>query len=128
MPTVVIIDHGKVSPPARRQVETQAGDDVLEVHLRDAESLSGVAAVLAAVGRDPGSTGHPPGVGRGRRRDAPAAGGRAGLDHGDVCRTSRCGASVIGLTLTGTSTAITGSIERPRGRLNERNRHDPARL
>ena len=51
---IVIIDHGKViaaGTPA--ELKTQAGDDVLEVHLRDAESLSGVAAVLAAVGRDP---------------------------------------------------------------------------
>jgi ABC-2 type transport system ATP-binding protein len=48
---VVIIDHGKViaaGTPA--QLKTRAGDDVIEVHARDAESLSDVAGVLSAAG------------------------------------------------------------------------------
>ena len=51
---IVIIDHGKViaaGTPA--ELKTLAGDDVIEVHVRDAEGLSDVAAVLATVGRDP---------------------------------------------------------------------------
>ena len=51
---IVIIDHGRVvaaGTPA--ELKTLAGDDVIEVHVRDAEALSGVAAVLSTVGRDP---------------------------------------------------------------------------
>jgi ABC-2 type transport system ATP-binding protein len=51
---IVIIDHGRViaaGTPAA--LKTLAGDDVLEVHVRDADALSGVAAALSAVGRDP---------------------------------------------------------------------------
>jgi ABC-2 type transport system ATP-binding protein len=51
---VVIIDHGRViaaGTPA--ELKTLAGDDVIEVHVRDAEALSDVAAVLSTVGRDP---------------------------------------------------------------------------
>ena len=51
---IVIIDHGKViaaGTPA--ELKTLAGDDVIEVHVRDAEALPDVAAVLSAVGRDP---------------------------------------------------------------------------
>jgi ABC-2 type transport system ATP-binding protein len=51
---IVIIDHGRVvaaGTPA--ELKTLAGDDVLEVHVRDADALSGVAAALSAVGRDP---------------------------------------------------------------------------
>ena len=51
---IVIIDHGHViaaGTPA--QLKTLGGDDVIEVHVRDAETLPDVAAVLAAVGRDP---------------------------------------------------------------------------
>jgi len=51
---IVIIDHGKViaaGTPA--ELKTLAGDDVIEVRVRDAEALPDVAAVLSAVGRDP---------------------------------------------------------------------------
>jgi ABC-2 type transport system ATP-binding protein len=51
---IVIIDHGRViaaGTPA--ELKTLAGDDVIEVHVRDADALSGVAAALSAVGRDP---------------------------------------------------------------------------
>ena len=50
---IVIIDHGTVlaaGTPA--ELKTLAGDDVLEVHVRDAAALRGAAAVLSAVGRD----------------------------------------------------------------------------
>jgi ABC-2 type transport system ATP-binding protein len=48
---VVIIDHGRViaaGTPA--ELKTLAGDDVLEVHVRDAEELSGAAKMLETVG------------------------------------------------------------------------------
>jgi ABC-2 type transport system ATP-binding protein len=51
---VVIIDHGKViaaGTPAK--LKTLAGDDVIEVHVRDADALSGAAKVLSTVGGDP---------------------------------------------------------------------------
>src|SRR6266516_119495 len=51
---IVIIDHGAViaaGTPA--QLKTLAGDDVIEVHVRNAAALPEVAAVLATVGRDP---------------------------------------------------------------------------
>jgi ABC-2 type transport system ATP-binding protein len=50
---IVIIDHGRViaaGTPA--ELKTLAGDDVIDVHVRDADALSGAAAVLATVGRD----------------------------------------------------------------------------
>jgi ABC-2 type transport system ATP-binding protein len=48
---VVIIDHGRViaaGTPA--ELKTLAGDDVLEVHVRDAEALAGAVKVLETVG------------------------------------------------------------------------------
>jgi ABC-2 type transport system ATP-binding protein len=51
---IVIIDHGRViaaGTPA--ELKTLAGDDVIEVHVRNADALAGVAAALSAVGRDP---------------------------------------------------------------------------
>jgi ABC-2 type transport system ATP-binding protein len=51
---IVIIDHGRViAAGTPSELKTLAGDDVIEVHVRDAEALSGVAAALSAVGRDP---------------------------------------------------------------------------
>jgi ABC-2 type transport system ATP-binding protein len=50
---IVIIDHGTViaaGTPA--ELKTLAGDDVIEVHVRDAEALPDVAAVLSDAGRD----------------------------------------------------------------------------
>jgi ABC-2 type transport system ATP-binding protein len=50
---IVIIDHGKViaaGTPA--ELKTLAGDDVIEVHVRDAGALPDVAAVLSNAGRD----------------------------------------------------------------------------
>jgi ABC-2 type transport system ATP-binding protein len=51
---IVIIDHGKViasGTPA--ELKTRAGDDVIEVHVRDADQLSGVSEVLAKLGHQP---------------------------------------------------------------------------
>jgi ABC-2 type transport system ATP-binding protein len=51
---VVIIDHGTViaaGTPA--ELKGRAGDDMVEVHVRDAADLTRVGAVLAAIGRDP---------------------------------------------------------------------------
>jgi ABC-2 type transport system ATP-binding protein len=51
---IVIIDHGKViAAGTPSELKTLAGDDVIEVHVRDAGALSGVATALSAVGRDP---------------------------------------------------------------------------
>src|SRR6202162_679013 len=51
---IVIIDHGQViAAGTPSELKTLAGDDVIEVHVRDAEALPDVAAVLSAVGRDP---------------------------------------------------------------------------
>jgi ABC-2 type transport system ATP-binding protein len=51
---IVIIDHGTViaaGTPA--ELKTRAGDDVIEVHVRDAADLPAVSDVLAKLGHDP---------------------------------------------------------------------------
>ena len=51
---IVIIDHGTViaaGTPA--DLKTRAGDDMIEVHVRDAAHLPAVSGVLARIGRDP---------------------------------------------------------------------------
>ena len=51
---IVIIDHGTViaaGTPA--DLKTRAGDDMIEVHVRDAAHLPAVAGVLARIGPDP---------------------------------------------------------------------------
>jgi ABC-2 type transport system ATP-binding protein len=51
---IVIIDHGRVIAAGTPwELKRLAGDDVIEVHVRDADALSGVAAALSTVGRDP---------------------------------------------------------------------------
>lgn len=50
---VVIIDHGKViasGTPA--ELKTLAGDDMIEVHVHDADLLSAVSGVLGRIGHD----------------------------------------------------------------------------
>src|SRR5712691_12665416 len=51
---IVIIDHGKVvaaGTPA--ELKTRAGDDMIEVHVHDADDLPAVSRVLAKIGHDP---------------------------------------------------------------------------
>jgi ABC-2 type transport system ATP-binding protein len=51
---IVIIDHGKViaaGTPA--ELKTRAGDDMIEVHVRDAGQLPVVSGMLAKIGHDP---------------------------------------------------------------------------
>ena len=51
---IVIIDHGKViasGTPA--ELKTLAGDDMIEVHVYDADHLPAVSRVLAKLGHDP---------------------------------------------------------------------------
>jgi len=51
---IVIIDHGKViaaGTPA--ELKTRAGDDMIEVHVHDADDLPAVSSVLAKIGSDP---------------------------------------------------------------------------
>jgi ABC-2 type transport system ATP-binding protein len=51
---IVIIDHGRViaaGTPA--ELKTRAGDDMIEVHVRDADRLPAVCGALARIGHDP---------------------------------------------------------------------------
>jgi len=51
---IVIIDHGKViaaGTPA--ELKTRAGDDMIEVHVHDADDLPAVSSVLAKIGYGP---------------------------------------------------------------------------
>ncbi len=51
---IVIIDHGKVvaaGTPA--ELKTRAGDDMIEVHVHDADDLPAVSGVLAKIGYGP---------------------------------------------------------------------------
>ncbi len=51
---IVIIDHGKViaaGTPA--ELKTRAGDDMIEVHVRDAGQLPVVSGMLAKIGHEP---------------------------------------------------------------------------
>jgi ABC-2 type transport system ATP-binding protein len=51
---IVIIDHGKViaaGTPA--ELKTRAGDDMIEVHVHDADDLPAVSGMLAKLGDDP---------------------------------------------------------------------------
>jgi ABC-2 type transport system ATP-binding protein len=51
---IVIIDHGRlIAAGTPAALKTLAGDDVIDVHVRDADALSGAATVLSTVGRDP---------------------------------------------------------------------------
>jgi ABC-2 type transport system ATP-binding protein len=51
---IVIVDHGKViaaGTPA--ELKSRAGDDMIEVHVRDADDLPAVSGALAKIGHDP---------------------------------------------------------------------------
>ena len=51
---IVIIDHGKViAAGTPTELKTRAGDDMIEVHVRDADHLPAVSGVLAKIGHDP---------------------------------------------------------------------------
>jgi daunorubicin resistance ABC transporter ATP-binding subunit len=51
---IVIIDHGKViAAGTPTELKTRAGDDMIEVHVRDADNLPAVSGVLAKIGHDP---------------------------------------------------------------------------
>lgn len=51
---IVIIDHGKViAAGTPTELKGRAGDDMIEVHVRDADQLSGVSDVLAKLGGEP---------------------------------------------------------------------------
>jgi ABC-2 type transport system ATP-binding protein len=50
---IVIIDHGKViAAGTPTELKTRAGDDMIEVHVRDADQLPAVSGVLATIGHD----------------------------------------------------------------------------
>jgi ABC-2 type transport system ATP-binding protein len=115
---IVIIDHGKViaaGTPA--ELKTLAGDDVLEVHVRDADALAGAAGVLATVGGDPR-------VDPATRRASVAVDGThrlleavRALDHLGVAiediALRRPTLDEVFLTLTGTSTDLAESSTGP---------------
>jgi ABC-2 type transport system ATP-binding protein len=51
---IVIIDHGTViAAGTPTELKTRAGDDMIEVHVRDADHLPAVSGVLAKIGHDP---------------------------------------------------------------------------
>jgi ABC-2 type transport system ATP-binding protein len=51
---IVIIDHGKaIAAGTPAGLKTRAGDDMIEVHVRDADDLPAVSDVLAKLGPDP---------------------------------------------------------------------------
>ena len=51
---IVIIDHGKViAAGTPTELKTRAGDDMIEVHVRDAGHLPAVSDILAKIGHDP---------------------------------------------------------------------------
>jgi ABC-2 type transport system ATP-binding protein len=115
---IVIIDHGKViaaGTPA--ELKTLAGDDVLEVHVRDADALSAAATVLATIGRDPR-------VDRATQRASVAVDGthrlleavraldRLGIPVEDIA-LRRATLDEVFLTLTGASTDLTDSSTDP---------------
>jgi ABC-2 type transport system ATP-binding protein len=51
---IVIIDHGKaIASGTPAELKTLAGEDMIEVHARDANQLSAVAKVLGTIGHDP---------------------------------------------------------------------------
>jgi ABC-2 type transport system ATP-binding protein len=51
---IVIIDHGKViASGTPSELKAGAGDDMIEVHVREAADLAAVCAVLAKIGHDP---------------------------------------------------------------------------
>jgi ABC-2 type transport system ATP-binding protein len=114
---IVIVDHGAViaaGTPA--DLKTRAGDDMIEVHVRDAAHLPAVSGVLARIGRDP-------------RVDVPQRRAYVAVDDGsrrlmDALRAldaegiavedvslRRPTLDEVFLALTGTSAQTTGSLE-----------------
>jgi len=50
----IVIDHGRViAAGTPEELKTRAGDDMIEVHVRDAGHLRAVSGVLATIGHDP---------------------------------------------------------------------------
>ena len=115
---IIIIDHGTViaaGTPA--DLKTRAGDDMIEVHVRDAAHLPAVSGVLARIGRDP-------------RVDVPQRRAYVAVDDGsrrlmDALRAldaegiavedvslRRPTLDEVFLALTGKSAQTTGSLER----------------
>jgi ABC-2 type transport system ATP-binding protein len=115
---IVIIDQGKViaagTPP---ELKTLAGDDVIEVHVRDGDALSGAATALSTVGRDPrvDLATHRASVavdGAHRLMEAVRALDRVGLPVEDIS-LRRPTLDEVFLTLTGRSTDSTGRSTGP---------------
>jgi ABC-2 type transport system ATP-binding protein len=115
---IVIIDHGRViaaGTPA--ELKSLAGEDVLDVHVRDADALSGAARVLSTVGRDPriDPTSHRASVavdGTHRLLEAVRALDHAGVPVEDIS-LRRPTLDEVFLTLTGRSTGVTGLAPDP---------------
>jgi ABC-2 type transport system ATP-binding protein len=115
---IVIIDHGQViaaGTPA--ELKTLAGDDVLEVHVRDADALPGAATALSTVGRDPrvDLATHRASVavdGTHRLLEAVRALDHLGVPVQDIS-LRRATLDEVFLTLTGASTDLTDSSTDP---------------
>jgi ABC-2 type transport system ATP-binding protein len=115
---VVIIDHGRVvAAGTPTELKTLAGDDVLEVHVRDADALAGAASVLWTVGGaprvDPATQRASVAVdGRHRLLEAMRALDHLGVPIEDIS-LRRPTLDEVFLTLTGTSTNSTDSTPDP---------------
>jgi ABC-2 type transport system ATP-binding protein len=115
---IVIIDHGRViaaGTPA--ELKTLAGDDVLEVHVRDADALSAAASVLSTVGGalrvDPATQRASVAVdGAHRLMEAIRALDHRGVEVEDIA-LRRPTLDEVFLTLTGTSTDSTDLVPDP---------------
>jgi ABC-2 type transport system ATP-binding protein len=118
---VVIIDHGRViaaGTPA--ELKTRAGDDMIEVHVRDADDLPAVSRVLAGIGHDPRVD-----VPTGRAYVAVDDGNRRLMDalrvldsHGitvEDVSLRRPTLDEVFLALTGKPAPVTGSPTQPAG-------------
>jgi ABC-2 type transport system ATP-binding protein len=115
---IVIIDHGQViAAGTPTELKTLAGDDVLEVHVRDADALPGAATVLSTVGRDPrvDLATHRASVavdGTHRLLEAVRALDHLGVPVEDIS-LRRATLDEVFLTLTGASTDLTDSSTDP---------------
>jgi ABC-2 type transport system ATP-binding protein len=116
---IVIIDHGKViASGTPTELKSLAGDDMIEVHVRDADDLSAVAEVLARIGADPHAdvptrrASVPVSGGSARLMEAMRAIDQAGITIEDIA-LRRPTLDEVFLSLTGKAPENTDSPEQP---------------
>ena len=125
---IVIIDHGKViAAGTPTELKTRAGDDMIEVHVRDADHLPAVSDILAKIGHDPrvDVPQHRAYVavddGSSRLMDALRVLDQQGITVEDVSLRRRT-LDEVSLSLTGKPAQTTYSPEQPAA--DRRHRHD----